>query len=878
MTADPPLPPTSSSSPIAVPAPATVDVVPAEGDEQVGLLPSPEGMKSKERNCGGGGGGGGEEPPYPLVRPTPVDRLLTAAVVDHEDDNDDDEVDGGLLEADVDATVDDGDGDEEWRQQLQDQGQQQQEGHETTAGVVVVDHPAAAADSFNQVARSEEDQQQQQQPNNHDDHGDDDDGDTDDFDVEPDSSSPPSSAAIPAARVGGALRCLREAFVPKSSSLSQEGHSDEGVGDEAKVSSLSDTTTAASSSMLMVELASPDHEEERGNHGDCTNLPAAVDHNKDNAKENRKPFPSFVKRSPLLPPTTAFFWGATKEYQVEAEPTEVPTSSFSEYDIDDDDPSSASSSHSCGSSNGRVSLRQLVDKDEGGGGEEAGVEMTVGQYLWRRRLDRWWYRPVAIPLKWRCRRRHDEKPEEEEAPRRNRKRTVRAAAATAAALLLLIIIVVTSARCGSGLCRVYPSSPNFAVSSSPDVGQEEEDEGETSNSTDTESISVLTSMPAPSFDATYTSPAPTPLPVLDAPTNSSPTPTAEPTAAEPPVATPVASGATSPAYLPPSAVYQTPEPTWPPNPELYAETDLYCYPPYMDRVHWTNVWAPSSSAPSSSDGGYIVEVKEGTYCGPGNNHFSSATANIFSDESDSDLLVLQYKMVNGRWEGSEVRLVLPDSLMPFKYGTYSFSIRNVTVLSDGGNTATGANSLSEDLVLGLFTWDDTERYDVHENWNHEVDVEISRWMDPSNADTQFVIQPPEVPHYHRFFSGPQNGTYEPGGQVYSFEWNPTRIRWTATKSGETYEYTTQMALEQNLPDRIQCLPANVEIRMNVWNVKGADIAPTGMADTDVAQVVIDGFSYEPSGVAGVDDGELCSKHCQCSGATSLCIESRCTAG
>jgi hypothetical protein len=379
------------------------------------------------------------------------------------------------------------------------------------------------------------------------------------------------------------------------------------------------------------------------------------------------------------------------------------------------------------------------------------------------------------------------------------------------------------------------------------------------------------------------SPAPSPAPSAgydDAAAGGGPTyepppaPTLEPTAAftsEPTAASAVADGA-SPGYRPPSAAGRTPEPTWPPNPEMSADADLYCYPPYQDRVHWNNVWASSSSF---SAAGYTVEVKEGTYCGPGSNHFSPSTASVVTSENDSDLLVLQYKRVNGRWEGSEVRLVLPDELMPFKYGTYSFSVRSVSVLSDGSTTPS-ADILSEDLVVGMFTWDDTESYDVHENWNHEVDVEIGRWMDPSNADSQFVIQPPEAPHYHRFFSGPQNGTYSPGGQVYSFEWNPTTIRWSASGSGETYEYTTQMALEQDLPDRIQCLPANVEIRMNVWNIKGADVAPAGMADADVAQVVIDGFSYTPSGAAGAGDGELCSKHCQCSGASSLCVESRCS--
>lgn len=307
-----------------------------------------------------------------------------------------------------------------------------------------------------------------------------------------------------------------------------------------------------------------------------------------------------------------------------------------------------------------------------------------------------------------------------------------------------------------------------------------------------------------------------------------------------------------------------PSPTPPlvpaPTPPLDPSTPLYCYPDYNSRTRWTNVW-----------GQYQVEVKQdmaGGVCGPGNNKFTSNTVSL----ANANELTLQYKKVGATWEASEVRVLLPQNLMPFSYGTYKFSIKSVSTI-DSSTGRVLAPNLSEDLVLGLFTWDDTEDYASHENYNHEVDIEISRWGDPNNADAQFVVQPPEDPHYHRFFTGAGN-TYSPGGKTYEFTWNPTSISWLSS-GGETHSYTTKQALESNLPDYVQCLPANMEVRLNIWN-KNGPVAPAGMADTHIAQVVVDGFTFTPSHAGGVANGETCSKDCQCL-APLRCINNKCAA-
>jgi hypothetical protein len=263
-----------------------------------------------------------------------------------------------------------------------------------------------------------------------------------------------------------------------------------------------------------------------------------------------------------------------------------------------------------------------------------------------------------------------------------------------------------------------------------------------------------------------------------------------------------------------------------------------------------------------------VEAKgdaNGWVCGPGNTKFSSSTVS-----AQDNKLKLEYKQVNGVWMGSEVRVVLPDDKMPYLYGTYKFDIESVTVKNGAGETI--SNMLDPDLVLGLFTWDSTESYETHENWNHEVDIEISRWGNATNTDAQFLIQPwVKGDHYHRFSTGG-----EQGGHSYEFTWSPNSMEWyTDTNGGVSHTYTTKQANEANLPDYIQCLPADVEVRINLWNNMGT-VAPQEMDDDHVAEVIISEFTYTPGAVQAVPIDGDCSKTCQCEESLT-CIESKCTA-
>ena len=287
------------------------------------------------------------------------------------------------------------------------------------------------------------------------------------------------------------------------------------------------------------------------------------------------------------------------------------------------------------------------------------------------------------------------------------------------------------------------------------------------------------------------------------------------------------------------------------NPPLEPSTPLYCFPTFEERQRYENVW-----------GDYTLEVKEDDIlgvCGPSFNKFTRNTVSV-----DNDELTLQYKKKGDFWEASEVRIVMPEGKMPFQYGTYSWNVKSIQVK----NINTGAvrqDYLPPSLVLGMFTWDATEDYTVRENYNHEVDVELGRMADPTaDTDGQFLVQPAEEPNLHRFSTKDENGDFQQAPQEYSFTWNPAEIAWDTTAgSGVDHFYSSEQAATLGLEDYVQCLPTNLEVRINLWNLNGTLVTPMRMSDDEMVEVIIENFSYTPTNRTGVEDGGFCTKDCQC---------------
>lgn len=320
---------------------------------------------------------------------------------------------------------------------------------------------------------------------------------------------------------------------------------------------------------------------------------------------------------------------------------------------------------------------------------------------------------------------------------------------------------------------------------------------------------------------------------------------------------------------------QTTQPTIAPasnKPLLQPSTHLYCFPPHSQRTRYEGVW-----------GAYTMQVKESNtqgapkFCGPHNNYF--ATENV-EYNSNSLKLMYQYLPSKQAWAASEVRLVPSAPSKFFGYGTYSFRIQSIQIRNINTNGII-SNTLPPSLILGLFTWDDTEDYAKHENYNHEVDFELSRWGDARNVfDGQFLVQPPQRPQLYRFRTGNTEGM----ANTYQWTWNPGHITWAATSkdssTGETvvianHSYTTAENMRMGVPDYVQCLNKgyrNMEIRMNLWNMHGSTVSPMEMSKNERVEVTVDEFQYIPSSKEYMERGSFCTKHCQCQ---DKCIEGVC---
>lgn len=121
--------------------------------------------------------------------------------------------------------------------------------------------------------------------------------------------------------------------------------------------------------------------------------------------------------------------------------------------------------------------------------------------------------------------------------------------------------------------------------------------------------------------------------------------------------------------------------------------------------------------------GYTWWVKQGDSLGPGPNHFSDSEQDVFVDPDG--YLHLRIAQRDGRWHCSEI--VGCESL---GHGTYIYTIESRLDLLD------------ENVVLGLFTWED----DVVQYNYREIDFEFSRWGDPDDPNCgQYVVQPWDAP-------------------------------------------------------------------------------------------------------------------------------------
>jgi hypothetical protein len=179
--------------------------------------------------------------------------------------------------------------------------------------------------------------------------------------------------------------------------------------------------------------------------------------------------------------------------------------------------------------------------------------------------------------------------------------------------------------------------------------------------------------------------------------------------------------------------------------------------------------------------------------------------------TDSDgALHLRIAKEAGHWTCAEVTLT-----RNFGYGTYSFVVRDIS-------------HLESPVVFSMFTWDYSGTGQNH----REMDIEVSRWGDPTSKNAQYVVQPFFIPENASRFTAPS------GVLTHYFRWEPGQVTFKTVRgagSGDKTRAVAEHVFTSGIPS-----PGIETVRLNLYVFGGAkDPLKNG------AEVVIEKFEYLP---------------------------------
>jgi hypothetical protein len=199
---------------------------------------------------------------------------------------------------------------------------------------------------------------------------------------------------------------------------------------------------------------------------------------------------------------------------------------------------------------------------------------------------------------------------------------------------------------------------------------------------------------------------------------------------------------------------------------------------------------------SISFSGYKWAAKSSkTPVGPGPNYFSDNNKNVWTDKQGYLHLIITDK--NGNWHCAEI-----ISEKSFGYGKYVFCLANEI------------EKLDKNVVLGLFTYDDSLEY------NHrEIDIEFSKWGKKKNKNAQFMVQPKNK---YRF-------------DIQSEEELTCIFDWQSNKISSQVQYNSWIYAGKDIPE-----PNNEKTRINFWLFKGRS-----PSDKNDIEIVIKKFVFNP---------------------------------
>jgi len=252
-----------------------------------------------------------------------------------------------------------------------------------------------------------------------------------------------------------------------------------------------------------------------------------------------------------------------------------------------------------------------------------------------------------------------------------------------------------------------------------------------------------------------------------------------------------------------------------PQPEvLYDEATFdNAGPPTVDDIQWNDF--PGGRAVTFS--GHSWRVKGPGYYGPGPSLFCDNSSCVWVDASDR--LHLTVQNISGQWYSTEV--VAEQAL---GYGDYVFT------------TVGRLDQIDPKIVFGLFIWQYGRCYDPGRLWWNpydEIDVEFSRWDNPSNSIGQFVAQPYDYPgNIQRFDASFSDGELT----SHAFRWLPDRVEFRSWRGGPQDESPGNMIYAWTYTGPHIPRPEQPRVHLNLWQL-GAPSTPQ--------EVVLDAFTFVP---------------------------------
>jgi len=263
-------------------------------------------------------------------------------------------------------------------------------------------------------------------------------------------------------------------------------------------------------------------------------------------------------------------------------------------------------------------------------------------------------------------------------------------------------------------------------------------------------------------------------------------------------------------------------PTDPPPDVYYDQVTVFSTSyPTMDDVQWGDF--PGGRTVWFS--GRTWRVKGPGFYGPGANNFSNSADNVWVDDDQLHVTVMD---VGGIWYSTEVALV--ETL---GYGDYIFT------------TEGRLDLLDPCVVLGLFVWQYGPCYDDSYLWWNpycEFDIEFSRWGNPYRDIGQFVAQPWDWYGNLESF----DATFSEGEITsHAFRWLHDRVECRSWRGGPFAEAPENTIFSWTYTGPHIPRPEQPRVHINLW--KFCDYPSSDQ------EVVVDAFTFFPADPTGIDD-------------------------